>query len=643
MACLTPSHRHCLIQIQVMIMSKFRLQCLQEALQERILVLDGAMGSLIQTHQLEEKDYRGDRFANIPQDVKGNNDLLSITQPDVIYGIHKAYLDAGSDIIETNTFNATAASQSDYRMEELVYDINKASAVLARQACEDKTAETPDRPRWVAGALGPTSRTLSISPDVNNPAFRNTTFDALAADYRVATEGLIDGGADIILIETIFDTLNAKAAIYAVKSAFESRDTTLPIMISGTITDASGRTLSGQMTEAFWHSVRHAEPIAVGLNCALGADALRPYVETLSQVADIPVSTHPNAGLPNAFGEYDETPEQTAAVLREFAQSGFLNIVGGCCGTTPAHIEAIAEAMAECQPRVAPKMAKSMSLSGLEPFRIDENSLFVNVGERTNVTGSARFRRLIKEEKYDTALDVARGQVEAGAQVIDVNMDEGMLDSEVAVVHFLNLVAAEPDIARVPIMIDSSKWEIIEAGLKCVQGKAIVNSISLKEGEAKFLEQAKLCRMYGAAVVVMAFDETGQADTEARKNAICKRSYDLLTGIGFPPEDIIFDPNVFAVATGIEEHNNYALDFINACRYITENLPHAKISGGISNVSFSFRGNNPVREAIHSVFLYHAIKAGLSMGIVNAGQLMVYDEIPADLKGRARGRADTPG
>lgn len=615
-------------------MSELRLKCLEEALRERILILDGAMGSLIQTHQLEEKDYRGERFADIAQDVKGNNDLLSLTQPDVIYGIHQAYLDAGSDIIETNTFNATAASQSDYQMEALVYELNKASAELARRACEDKTAETPDRPRWVAGALGPTSRTLSISPDVNNPAFRNITFDALAEDYRVSTEGLIDGGADIILIETIFDTLNAKAAIYAVKSAFESRGVTLPIMISGTITDASGRTLSGQMTEAFWHSVQHAEPISVGLNCALGADALRPYVETLSQVANIPVSTHPNAGLPNAFGEYDETPEQTAAVLREFAQSGFLNIVGGCCGTTPAHIKAIAEAMVGCQPRVAPKRPRAMSLSGLEPFRIDESSLFVNVGERTNVTGSARFKRLIKEDKYDTALDVARGQVEAGAQVIDINMDEGMLDSEAAMVHYLNLIASEPDIARVPIMIDSSKWEIIEAGLKCVQGKAIVNSISLKEGEAKFLEQAKLCRMYGAAVVVMAFDETGQADTEARKNEICKRSYDLLVGIGFPPEDIIFDPNVFAVATGIEEHNNYALDFINACRYITENLPYAKISGGISNVSFSFRGNNPVREAIHSVFLYHAIKAGLSMGIVNAGQLMVYDEIPEDLKAR---------
>ncbi len=615
-------------------MSTLRLQRLEDALQERILVLDGAMGSLIQTHQLEEQDYRGERFADFPKDLKGNNDLLSLTQPDIIYDIHKAYLDAGSDIIETNTFTATRVSQSDYQMEDWVYEMNKASAELARRACEDKTAETPDKFRWAAGSIGPTSRTLSLSPDVNNPALRNVTFDDLADDYRLATEGLIDGGVDIILIETIFDTLNAKAAIYAVKSVFEARGMSLPIMISGTITDASGRTLSGQTTEAFWHSVQHAQPISVGLNCALGAEALRPYVETLSRIATIPVSTHPNAGLPNAFGEYDETPEQMVEVIREFAQSGFLNIVGGCCGTTPAHIKALAEAMVEYSPRVVPTRPKAMCLSGLEPFQVDESSLFVNVGERTNVTGSARFQRLIKEEKYDAALDVARGQVEAGAQVIDVNMDEGMLDSEGAMVHFLNLMASEPDIARVPIMIDSSKWEIIEAGLKCVQGKAIVNSISLKEGEDKFLEQARLCRKYGAAVVVMAFDENGQADTEARKSEICKRSYDLLTGMGFPPQDIIFDPNVFAVATGIEDHNNYAVDFINACHYISENLPYAKSSGGISNVSFSFRGNNPVREAIHSVFLYHAIKAGLSMGIVNAGQLVIYDEIPEDLKQR---------
>ena len=615
-------------------MSNVRAQYLEDALQERILVLDGAMGSLIQSHQLEDKDYHGERFADFPRDLKGNNDLLSLTQPDIIYNIHKAYLDAGADIIETNTFNATRASQSDYDLQDWVYELNKASAVLARRACEDKTAETPDKFRWTAGALGPTSRTLSLSPDVNNPAFRNITFDELADDYRLATEGLIDGGVDIILIETIFDTLNAKAAIYAVKSVFEARGMSLPIMISGTITDASGRTLSGQTTEAFWHSVQHAQPISVGLNCALGAAALRPYVETLSRIAPIPVSTHPNAGLPNAFGDYDETPEQMVEVIREFAQSGLVNIVGGCCGTTPDHIRALAEAMAEYAPRVAPTRPKAMRLSGLEPFQVDESSLFVNVGERTNVTGSARFRRLIKEEKYDAALDVALGQVEAGAQVIDVNMDEGMLDSEGAMVHFLNLVASEPDIARVPVMIDSSKWEIIEAGLKCVQGKSIVNSISLKEGEAKFLEQARLCLKYGAAVVVMAFDETGQADTETRKNEICKRSYDLLTGIGFPPQDIIFDPNVFAVGTGIEEHNNYAVDFINACRYISDSLPYAKISGGISNVSFSFRGNNPVREAIHSVFLYHAIKAGLSMGIVNAGQLVIYDEIPEQLKER---------
>ena len=615
-------------------MSNFRLQRLEDALQERILILDGAMGSLIQTRQLEEKDYRGERFADFPQDLKGNNDLLSLTQPDIIYDIHKAYLDAGADLIETNTFNSTRASQSDYQLQDWVYELNKASAILARKACDDKTAETPDKCRWAAGALGPTSRTLSLSPDVNNPAFRSVTFDDLADDYRLATEGLIDGGVDIILIETIFDTLNAKAAIYAVKSVFEARGVSLPIMISGTITDASGRTLSGQTTEAFWHSMQHARPISVGLNCALGAAALRPYVETLSRIATIPVSTHPNAGLPNAFGEYDETPEQMVDVIREFAQSGFINIVGGCCGTTPDHIKALAEAMAEYPPRVAPTRPKAMCLSGLEPFQVDESSLFVNVGERTNVTGSARFKRLIQQEKYDDALDIARGQVEAGAQVIDINMDEGMLDSQAAMVHYLNLIASEPDIAKVPIMIDSSKWEIIEAGLKCVQGKAIVNSISLKEGEAKFLEQARLCMKYGAAVVVMAFDEQGQADTEARKNAICKRSYDLLTGIGFPPQDVIFDPNVFAVATGIEAHNNYAVDFINACRYITANLPYAKISGGISNVSFSFRGNNPVREAIHSVFLYHAIQAGLSMGIVNAGQLVVYDEIPEELKQR---------
>jgi 5-methyltetrahydrofolate--homocysteine methyltransferase len=557
-----------------------------------------------------------------------------LTQPDIIYDIHKAYLDAGADIVETNTFNSTRASQSDYHLQDWVYELNKASAILARKACEDKTAETPDKFRWAAGALGPTNRTLSLSPDVNNPAFRNISFDDLASDYRLATEGLLDGGVDLILIETIFDTLNAKAAIYAVKSVFEARGMSLPIMISGTITDASGRTLSGQTTEAFWHSVQHAQPISVGLNCALGAAALRPYVETLSRIATVAVSTHPNAGLPNAFGEYDETPEQMVEVLREFAQSGFLNIVGGCCGTTPAHIQALAEAMAAYAPRLAPTRPKAMCLSGLEPFQVDESSLFVNVGERTNVTGSARFQRLIKEKKFEAALDVARGQVEAGAQVIDINMDEGMLDSEAAMVHYLHLIASEPDIAKVPIMIDSSKWEVIEAGLKCVQGKSIVNSISLKEGEAKFLEQAKLCMKYGAAVVVMAFDETGQADTETRKNEICKRAYDLLTGIGFAPQDIIFDPNVFAVGTGIEEHNNYAVDFINACRYITDHLPYAKISGGISNVSFSFRGNNPVREAIHSVFLYHAIKAGLSMGIVNAGQLMVYDEIPEELKQR---------
>ena len=609
-----------------------RIQQFYQALKDRILVLDGAMGSLIQTHKLEEADYRGERFAHIEQEVKGNNDLLAITQPDIIQGIHKAYLDAGSDIIETNTFNATQVSQADYKLEELVYELNKAGAAVARAACDEKTAETPEQPRFVAGVLGPTSRTLSISPDVNDPAFRNVSFDALVDDYKLATNGLIDGGADLILIETIFDTLNAKAAIFAVKTVYEELGFELPIMISGTITDASGRTLSGQTTEAFWYSIKHANPVSVGLNCALGAAELRPYVETLSQVANTQVSAHPNAGLPNEFGEYDETPEEMVAVIEEFAQSGFLNIVGGCCGTTPDHIRAIAKAMANYSPRPIPENKHRLQLSGLEPFEVTAESLFVNVGERTNVTGSAKFRRLIKEEQFDEALEVAQEQVENGAQVIDINMDEGMLDSQGAMVHFCNLIASEPEIAKVPIMVDSSKWEIIEAGLKCIQGKSIVNSISLKEGEAPFIQHAKLCMKYGAAVVVMAFDETGQADTIERKIEICQRSYDVLVGLGFPPEDIIFDPNIFAVATGIEEHNNYAVDFIEATHYIRQNLPHASVSGGVSNVSFSFRGNNPVREAIHSVFLYHAVKAGMNMGIVNASQLVIYDDIPAELK-----------
>ncbi|KIV74176.1 MULTISPECIES: methionine synthase [Pseudomonadaceae] len=610
-----------------------RLNALQQALKERILILDGGMGTMIQSYKLQEEDYRGARFADWPSDVKGNNDLLLLSQPQVIAEIERAYLDAGADILETNTFNATRVSQADYGMEALVYELNVAGARVARQVADAKTLETPDRPRFVAGVLGPTSRTCSISPDVNNPGYRNVTFDELVENYTEATRGLIEGGADLILIETIFDTLNAKAAIFAVQQVFEEDGVELPIMISGTITDASGRTLSGQTTEAFWNSVRHARPISVGLNCALGAKELRPYLAELAAKAETHVSAHPNAGLPNAFGEYDETPAEMAAVVEEFAASGLLNIVGGCCGTTPPHIQAIAEAVAKHKPRALPDIPKACRLSGLEPFTIDRNSLFVNVGERTNITGSAKFARLIREENYTEALEVALQQVEAGAQVIDINMDEGMLDSKAAMVTFLNLIAGEPDISRVPIMIDSSKWEVIEAGLKCIQGKGIVNSISMKEGVEQFKQHARLCKRYGAAVVVMAFDEVGQADTAARKKEICKRSYDILVNeVGFPPEDIIFDPNIFAVATGIEEHNNYAVDFIEACAYIRDELPHALSSGGVSNVSFSFRGNNPVREAIHSVFLYHAIRNGLTMGIVNAGQLEIYDEIPAELR-----------
>jgi len=612
-----------------------RLTALRNALQQRILILDGGMGTMIQSYKLEEADYRGERFADWPSDVKGNNDLLQLTQTDALSAIQKAYLDAGADIIETNTFNATRISQADYGMQALSYELNVAGARIARQVCDAKTAETPDRPRFVAGVLGPTSRTCSISPDVNDPGYRNVTFDELVENYIESTRGLIEGGADLILIETIFDTLNAKAAIFAVQQVFEEDGIELPIMISGTITDASGRTLSGQTTEAFWNSVRHAKPISIGLNCALGAKDLRPYLEELSNKANTFVSAHPNAGLPNEFGEYDETPEEMAAVIDDFARAGFLNIVGGCCGSTPGHIRAIAETVAKYPPRQIPEIAPACRLSGLEPFTIDRQSLFVNVGERTNITGSAKFARLIREENYTEALEVALQQVEAGAQVIDINMDEGMLDSKAAMVRFLNLIAGEPDISRVPIMIDSSKWDVIEAGLKCIQGKGIVNSISMKEGVEQFKQHARLCKRYGAAVIVMAFDEAGQADTEARKNEICKRSYDILVNeVGFPPEDIIFDANIFAVATGIEEHNNYAVDFINACAYIRDNLPYALSSGGVSNVSFSFRGNNPVREAIHSVFLYYAIRSGLTMGIVNAGQLEIYDEIPAELRDR---------
>ena len=607
------------------------LATLKELLAQRILIIDGAMGTMIQRHKLEEADYRGERFADWASDLKGNNDLLVLTQPQIIQGIHEAYLDAGADIIETNSFNGTRVSMSDYHMEDLVPEINREAARIAKEACQKYS--TPDKPRFVAGVLGPTSRTCSISPNVNDPAFRNITFDELKENYIEAAHALIEGGADILLIETVFDTLNCKAAIFAVKEVFNQIGYELPLMISGTITDASGRTLTGQTAEAFWNSVRHGDLLSIGFNCALGADAMRPHVKTVSDVADVFVSAHPNAGLPNAFGGYDETPEETAAFLKEFAESGLINITGGCCGTTPDHIRAIANAVKDIKPRQLPETKPACRLSGLEPFNITADSLFVNVGERTNVTGSKKFLRLIREENFAEALDVAQQQVEAGAQIIDINMDEGMLDSEGAMVHFLNLVASEPEISRVPIMIDSSKWEIIEAGLKCVQGKPVVNSISLKEGYEEFVHKARLCRQYGAAVIVMAFDENGQADTAERKKEICKRSYDVLVNeVGFPAEDIIFDPNVFAVATGIEEHNNYAVDFIEATGWIKQNLPHAMISGGVSNVSFSFRGNEPVREAIHSVFLYHAIKQGMTMGIVNAGQMAIYDDIPSELK-----------
>ncbi|WP_353573096.1 methionine synthase, partial [Candidatus Albibeggiatoa sp. nov. BB20] len=609
---------------------------IQQLLQDRILYLDGAMGTMIQSYKLQEADYRGERFKDWASDIKGNNDLLSLTQPEIIKEIHKKYLEAGADIVETNTFNANTISMADYGMESLAYEINVESAKLARQACAEMTAQNPDKPRFAAGVLGPTSKTCSISPDVNDPAKRNVTYNALVDAYYDSTQGLIEGGADLILIETIFDTLNAKAAIFAVEKYFDDYPQhRRPVMISGTITDASGRTLSGQTTEAFWNSLRHAKPISIGLNCALGAKELRQYVEELSRIADTHVSAHPNAGLPNEFGEYDESPEAMAKEIEDWAASGLLNIIGGCCGTTPPHINAIKRAVEKHPPRKIPEVSKICKLAGLEPFNIDSTMNFVNVGERTNVTGSARFKKLIVNENYEKALDVARSQVENGAQIIDINVDEGLLDSKAVMVQFLNLIASEPDISRVPIMIDSSKWEVLEAGLQCVQGKPIVNSISMKEGEEKFLEQAKLIRRYGAAAVVMAFDEAGQADTKARKLEICSRSYKILTEeIGFPPEDIIFDPNIFAVATGIEEHNNYAVDFIEAVREIKQTLPHAMISGGVSNVSFSFRGNNPLREAIHSVFLYYAIKEGMDMGIVNAGQLAVYDDLPKELRER---------
>ena len=603
---------------------------LRALIARRILILDGAMGTMVQRQKLVEADYRGQRFAASAKDLKGNNDLLCLTRPDVIGGIHEAYLQAGADIIETNTFNGTRVSQAEYGLAELAFELNVEAAKLAR-GLADKYS-TPDKPRFVAGVLGPTSRTASLSPDVNDPGARNVTFDQLVADYVESARGLTAGGADILLVETVFDTLNAKAALFAIEKFFDEAGRRWPLMISGTITDASGRTLSGQTAEAFWNSLRHARPLSFGLNCALGAKDLRQYVEELSRLCDCYISVHPNAGLPNAFGGYDETPEMMAAEIREWGVAGNINIAGGCCGTTPDHIRIIAQALQGVAPRAIPQAEKKLRLSGLEAFNVGNDSLFVNVGERTNVTGSKAFARMVLEGRYDDALAVARQQVENGAQVVDINMDEAMLDSQAAIVRFLHLVGSEPDICKVPLMLDSSKWDVIEAGLKCIQGKGIVNSISMKEGEAKFLEQARLARRYGAAVIVMAFDEMGQADTYQRKTEICKRAYELLVADGFPAEDIIFDPNIFAIATGIPEHDNYAVDFIEAVRWIKTNLPHARTSGGVSNVSFSFRGNDAMREAIHTVFLYHAVRAGFTMGIVNAGQLGVYDDLAPELR-----------
>ncbi|CED72392.1 methionine synthase [Aliivibrio wodanis] len=606
---------------------------IEKHLLERILLIDGGMGTMIQEYKFEEQDYRGERFSDWHCDLKGNNDLLVLSRPQIIRDIHSAYLEAGADILETNTFNSTTIAMADYDMESLSEEMNFEAARLAREVADEWTLKTPHKPRYVAGVLGPTNRTCSISPDVNDPGYRNVSFDELVEAYSESTRALIKGGSDLILIETIFDTLNAKACSFAVESVFEEMGIILPVMISGTITDASGRTLSGQTTEAFYNALRHVKPISFGLNCALGPDELREYVSELSRISECSVSAHPNAGLPNAFGEYDLSPEEMAEHVKEWAESGFLNLIGGCCGTTPEHIRQMAQVVEGIKPRSLPTLPVACRLSGLEPLTISKESLFVNVGERTNVTGSARFKRLIKEELYDEALSVAREQVENGAQIIDINMDEGMLDAEACMVKFLNLCASEPEISKVPVMVDSSKWEVIEAGLKCIQGKGIVNSISLKEGKEKFLQQAKLIRRYGAAVIVMAFDEVGQADTRERKIEICTNAYNILVDeIGFPPEDIIFDPNIFAVATGIDEHNNYAVDFIEAVADIKRTLPHAMISGGVSNVSFSFRGNNYVREAIHAVFLYHCFKHGMDMGIVNAGQLEIYDNLPEDLR-----------
>ncbi len=603
-----------------------------QALEKRILVLDGAMGTMIQRYSLEEADFRGDRFTNHSQPLKGNNDLLSITRPDVIKAIHREYLEAGADIIETNTFSGTWIAQADYKLVSAVYDINFQSAKIAKEVAQEYTAKNPDKPRFVAGAMGPTNRTASLSPDVNNPGYRAITFDQLVDAYSEQVKALVEGGCDLLLVETIFDTLNAKAALFAIDQYYDQTGINLPIMVSGTITDASGRTLSGQTVEAFLHSVSHLPLLSIGLNCALGAPQMRPHIQTLSKNTEFRISAYPNAGLPNAFGEYDETPEITASHIRDWLENSFVNIVGGCCGTTPAHIKAIANEAAKFAPRPLPELPKVPHYSGLEPLTVFEGSNFINVGERTNVTGSKKFAKLIMEGNYEEGLAIARQQVENGAQVIDINLDEGMLDGEKAMTTFLNLIASEPEISKVPIMIDSSKWNVIEAGLKCVQGKAIVNSISLKEGEEKFIEQAKLVRRYGAAVIVMAFDEKGQADNFQRRIEVCERAYRILTEkVGFPATDIIFDPNILTVATGIEEHNNYAVDFINATRWIKEHLKGTKVSGGVSNISFSFRGNEPVREAMHTAFLYHAIRAGLDMGIVNAGQIGVYDEIPKDL------------
>jgi 5-methyltetrahydrofolate--homocysteine methyltransferase len=605
---------------------------IKEILAERILVLDGAMGTMIQRYKLEEKDFRGDAFLDSEIPLQGNNDLLSITRPDIVKAIHAEYFAAGADIIETNTFSGTTIAQADYKLEKAVYDINYQSAKLAKEVAAEFTAKEPNKPRFVAGAMGPTNRTASMSPDVNDPGYRAITFDQLVEAYKDQAKGLIEGGVDLLLVETIFDTLNAKAALFAIDTYFEESGNSVPIMVSGTITDASGRTLSGQTVEAFLISISHMDLLSVGFNCALGAKQLRPHIQTIAERTPFYVSAYPNAGLPNEFGEYDEEAPETANQVEDFIKDGLINIIGGCCGTTPEHIAAMAEVAERYAPREKKQESSLPNFSGLEPLLVRPESNFINVGERTNVTGSIKFKRLIKEENYEEAISVALSQVEGGAQIIDVNMDEGMLESEEVMTRFLHLIASEPDIAKLPIMIDSSKWSVIEAGLKCTQGKSIVNSISLKEGEEVFLERAKLIKRYGAAAIIMAFDETGQADSYEKRIAICERAYNLLRDkLNFPAHDIIFDPNILTVATGLEEHNNYAVDFINATRWIKQNLPGALVSGGVSNVSFSFRGNNVVREAIHSAFLYHAIKAGMDMGIVNPGMLEVYSDIPADL------------